>query len=93
MNEPQLPAEMEKRFDKEFDHFVLDVGESGETVDWDRVKHFLATALEEQRQELLSEVDEAITKRVLPAPLYGNYKEDRLHQRWQAELNQLKGKK
>ena len=93
MTEPQLSAEMEKRFDEEFDHFVLDVGESGETVDWDRVKHFLATALEEQRKEILSEVDEAITKRVLPAPLYGNYKEDRLHQRWQAELNQLKGKK
>ena len=56
MTEPQLSAEMEKRFDEEFDHFVLDVGESGETVDWDRVKQFLATALEEQRANFITEV-------------------------------------
>ena len=103
MNEPQLPAEMEKRFDKEFGYLSVAIDyyvenayplrkESGMKHLKD-IKHFLATALEEQRKEILSEVDEAITKRVLPAPLYGNYKEDRLHQRWQAELNQLKGEK
>lgn len=117
-NKPQLSAEMEKRLEK----FLTDTWgwsyEYGEWLDSESqpiggikdLKHFLATALEEQKQEfinqkanqhdamvraderekVLSEVDEAITKRVLPAPLYGNYKEDRLHQRWQAELNQLK---
>lgn len=81
-DKPQLPAEMEKRLE----NWWMD----NDPLDFGQLSAFLATALEEQRKEVLSEVDEAVTKRVLPAPLYGNYKEDELHQRWQVELNQLK---
>ena len=100
MNEPQLSAEMEivtkfRQFLANWDyaHLTRKVSVEESRQMCDEFALTLATALEEQRKEILSEVDEAITKRVLPAPLYGNYKEDRLHQRWQAELNQLKGKK
>ena len=64
-NEPQLSAEMEKRFDEEF---CLAVGgglvykgelPNGGWMDI-LVKHFLATALEEQKKQVLSEVEEKV---------------------------------
>ncbi len=53
MNEPQLSAEMEKRFDE-----ALGVGTYGKIVSFDDIKHFLATALEEQKAEYVRKVEE-----------------------------------
>lgn len=54
-NEPKLSAEIEKRFDEA----VRKQNNYGNPYwpDWDSVKSFLATALEEQKQETLSEVE------------------------------------
>ena len=50
-NEPQLSAEMEKRFDE-----ALGVGTYGKIVSFDDIKHFLATALEEQRASIIAQL-------------------------------------
>ena len=66
MTEPQLSAEMEKRFDKEFGYLSVAIDyyvenayplrkESGMKHLRD-IKHFLATALEEQRATFVDEV-------------------------------------
>ena len=55
MTEPQLSAEMEKRFDEELcSDGELCLPEDGNPS---AVKHFLATALEEEREKVLEEVD------------------------------------
>lgn len=70
MTEPQLSAEMEKRFNEALKGIVYvrkykstykysqddDGIEIDLTEEVNGLKHFLATALEEQRQEILSEV-------------------------------------
>lgn len=55
MTKPQLSAELEKR--------LMDLLPLG-LDDWlvEDIKHFLATALEEQRKEILSEVERVILK-------------------------------
>lgn len=75
-DEPQLSEEMEKRFDEVFTNRLLAVTD-GKSKDWEdgyntmvestrlfmiESKHFLATALEEQRQEYVRKVDELATK-------------------------------
>ena len=57
-NEPQLSAEIEKRFDDEF-VFIGTNNDDGGHYDYEslnttcpiEIKHFLATALEEQKQK------------------------------------------
>ncbi len=61
MNEPQLSAEMEKRFDEMrlgdvYDHRNYPNGLISPRAT-SLVKHFLATALEEEREKVLSEVE------------------------------------
>lgn len=68
MNEPQLPAEIEQQFDKEFGYLSVAIDyyvenayplrkESGMKHLRD-IKHFLATALEEQNKRFLSQLKE-----------------------------------
>lgn len=56
MNEPQLSAEMEKRFNDRFKTTLDVIGERPlfELLGLD-LKHFLATALEEQKQEFINQ--------------------------------------
>ncbi len=60
MNEPQLSAEMEKRFDEVWNSPDLGVNDDyncdGESAT--AIKHFLATALEEQKAEYVRKVEE-----------------------------------
>lgn len=67
-NKPQLTAEMEKRFNEQFAHLsvLIDQALSYTYVDSKNmgelkikdIKHFLATALEEQRAEMMKKVVE-----------------------------------
>jgi len=75
MNKPQLSAEMEKRFDE--GKFLLGEDASGNPVYLasdefvtTQIKHFLATALEEQKQKVLDEVDEQLRQFQL---IYGSF--------------------
>lgn len=51
-------TDWKKRFDDAYDWMVTDVCESGEIVEWDRVKHFieleLIKAKKEERQKVLA---------------------------------------
>jgi len=58
----------------------------------EEAEEYAEIARKQEREKVLEEVNEAVTQRVLPAPLLGHYTEDKLHQRWQVELNQLKEK-
>lgn len=91
MTEPQLSAEQLQLVTEWWDKNYLDFGIGNNSTKLGLIIGLLATALEEEREKVLEEVDKAVTKRVLPAPLLGHYTEDKLHQRWQVELNQLKG--
>lgn len=66
-NTPQLPAELEKRFDEQFAHLsvLIDQALSYTYVDSKNmgelkikdIKHFLATALEEQKHQIFTIID------------------------------------
>lgn len=56
MIEPQLSAEMERRFDEEFG-FLASPIDGVVAGNYPLIKHFLATALEEQKQEYLLRVN------------------------------------
>ena len=89
-DEPQLSEEMEKR--------LMDLLPLG-LDDWlvEDIKHFLATALEEQRKEILSEVLEMVKHQRL-SPKDGYFTDERkrhqnsLRAELRTKLNQLKGK-
>jgi len=57
MTEPQLSAEMEKRFDEELKHNLWSDADSLAIDMSGEVKHFLATALEEQREKYIEQVE------------------------------------
>ena len=114
MNEPQLPAEIEQRFDKEFGYLSVAIDyyvenayplrkESGMKHLKD-IKHFLATALEEEREKVLSEVEKMKKTDKFPQSLttydgktkyFDRLSDGDLHynQAISDVLNQLKGKK
>lgn len=51
----------------------------------------IAKARADERKKVLSEVEELVRKKVLPAPKYSDYEANTLHKRFTAILNQLKG--
>jgi hypothetical protein len=91
MNKPQLSAEMEKRFDEEFDYRKT-TGYQGDgaipTPDLDDIKHFLATAITEERKKVIEEVLGKVEE-ILP---YGAGFTGRFYTLKDEVLNQLKGK-
>lgn len=58
-NEPQLSAEIEKRFNDLFKYSLWSDADSLGVDMGDKVKHFLATALEEQKKTILELLDKA----------------------------------
>lgn len=96
MTEPQLSAEMEKRFDEMrlgdvYDHRIYPNGLISPRAT-SLVKHFLATALEEEREKVLSEVEMIANELAYPVGDLNSSFHDVVD--WQdllKELNQLKG--
>lgn len=104
---PQLSAEMERKAEEVFEHYNGD----GYANPCPRIpcdcqvkeyKHFLATALEEQRQKVLSEVESWLDEMPIWIKIEGKYGYDPIHnkadispfrQELRAKLNQLKGEK
>lgn len=91
MNKPQLSAEMEKR--------LLDLLPLG-LDDWlvEDIKHFLATALEEEREKVLSEVEGWLVDVKEPKSGISDYVDDFARHsvneycaELRTKLNQLKG--
>lgn len=58
-NKPQLSAEMEARFDelKDTSYTIVARPQFAEKYDWEKFKHFLATALEEQRMGYIDKLE------------------------------------
>lgn len=89
-NKPQLSAEMEKRLE----NWWMD----NDPLDFGQLSAFLATALEEQKKEILSEVLEMVKhQRLSPKDGYLTDEikrhQNSLRAELRAKLNQLKGGK